>query len=51
VERAFGRLKNEAGLAPLRVRGIERVQLHADLCILATLAQALARARIVSQAA
>jgi hypothetical protein len=40
---AFGRLKNEAGLAPIRVRGIERVQLHADLCILATLAQALSR--------
>ena len=45
VERAFGRLKNEAGLAPLRVRGLERVQLHADLTILATLVQALARAR------
>lgn len=45
VERAFGRLKNEAGLKPLRVRGRERVQLHADLCILATLAQALALAR------
>jgi hypothetical protein len=45
VERAFGRLKNEAGLAPLRVRGIEKVALHADLCILATLASALARAR------
>lgn len=51
VERCFGRLKNEAGLAPLRVRGIERVQLHADLCILTTLAQALARARAVPLAA
>jgi hypothetical protein len=51
VERAFGRLKNEAGLAPIRVRGIEKVQLHADLCILATLAQALARARAVALAA
>ncbi len=51
VERAFGRLKNEAGLAPLRVRGIEKVALHADLCILATLVQALARARAVPLAA
>lgn len=51
VERAFGRLKNEAGLAPLRVRGIERVRLHADLTILATLASALARARAVPLAA
>ncbi|HMI98601.1 MAG TPA: transposase [Gaiellaceae bacterium] len=51
VERAFGRLKNEAGLAPLRVRGLERVALHADLCILATLASALARARAVPLAA
>jgi hypothetical protein len=51
VERAFGRLKHEAGLGPLRVRGWERVQLHADLCILATLASALARARAVPLAA
>lgn len=51
VERAFGRLKNEAGLAPLRVRGIEKVALHADLCILATLASALARTRAVPLAA
>ncbi|MGH3134273.1 MAG: transposase [Gaiellaceae bacterium] len=51
VEREFGRLKQEYGLAPLRVRGLERVALHADLCILATLAQALARARAVSLAA
>jgi Transposase DDE domain len=51
IERAFGRLKNEAGLAPLRVRGLDRVQLHADLCILATLASALARARAVPLAA
>jgi hypothetical protein len=28
-------LKNEYGLAPLRVRGLERVALHADLTILA----------------
>ena len=45
VERAFGRLKHECGLAPLRVRGIERVQLHADLTILAQLASALARSQ------
>jgi len=51
VERAFGRLKHEYGLGPLRVRGIERVALHADLCILATLASALARARAMPLAA
>src|SRR5205807_10577599 len=51
VEREFGRLKHEGGLAPLRVRGLERVQLHADLCMLATLAQALSRARAVPLAA
>ena len=33
IERAFGDLKNEYGLALLRVRGLERVHLHADLCI------------------
>jgi hypothetical protein len=37
VEREFGRLKNEWALAPLRVRRIERVRLHADLTILAKL--------------
>jgi hypothetical protein len=51
VEREFGRLKNEYGLAPLRVRGRERVALHADLCILARLGVALARARAVPLAA
>lgn len=45
VERAFGDLKNHYGLAPLRVRGLARVQLHADLTMLARLAQALSRAR------
>ena len=34
VERAFGRMKNDAGLAPVRVRRIECVRLHADLTIL-----------------
>ena len=51
VEREFGRLKNEWGLLPLRVRGLERVQLHADLTILAKLACALARARAAPLAA
>jgi hypothetical protein len=51
VEREFGRLKHEWGLGPLRVRGIEKVQLHADLVILARLASALARARAVPLAA
>jgi hypothetical protein len=51
VERTFGRLKYGYGLAPLRTRGIERVQVHADLCILAQLAQALSRARAVPLAA
>jgi len=45
VEREFGRLKHEWALLPLRVRGIERVRLHADLTILAKLACALAKAR------
>jgi hypothetical protein len=51
VERCFGRLKNEYGLKPLRLRGKERVALHADLTMLAVLAQALARARVVPLAA
>ena len=38
-------LKHDYGLAPLRVRGLGRVQLHADLTMLARLAQALSRAR------
>lgn len=45
IEREFGTLKHYVGLAPLRVRGIERVALHADLVMLARLAQALSRAR------
>ena len=51
VEREFGNLKHNFGLAFLRVRGIERVRLHADLCILARRALALERARGVSLAA
>ncbi|HEV7481505.1 MAG TPA: transposase [Solirubrobacterales bacterium] len=45
VEREFGRLKNEWGLKPLRVRGLDRVRLHAALTILTKLACALSRAR------
>jgi hypothetical protein len=51
VEREFGRLKHEWALAPLRVRGLDRVRLHADLTILAKLATALSRARAVPLAA
>ncbi|MDQ2761129.1 MAG: transposase [Actinomycetota bacterium] len=45
VECEFGRLKHEWGLLPLRVRRLDRVQLHADLTILAQLSCALARSR------
>lgn len=45
VEREFGRLKHSFGLKPLRVRGLDRVRLHADLTILTKLSCALARAR------
>jgi hypothetical protein len=51
VEREFGRLKHDYGLAPLRVRGLARVQLHVDLTILARLALALGRAQEISLAA
>ena len=51
VEREFGRLKHEWSLLPLRVRGIGRVQLHADLTILACLTTRLARARSLPLAA
>jgi hypothetical protein len=47
VEREFGRLKHEWALLPLRVRGLDRVRLHADLTILAKLATPLSRARAV----
>lgn len=50
VEREFGRLKHEWALLPLRVRGVERVRLHADLTILAKLASTLERARALSAA-
>jgi transposase len=51
VEREFGRLKNDWALSPLRVRGLDRVRLHADLTILAKLACTLSRARAVPLAA
>jgi IS5 family transposase len=51
VERQFGRLKHEWALAPLRVREIERVRLHADLTIMAQLICALDRERVTSLAA
>jgi hypothetical protein len=35
VEAGFGSLKHEWSLLPRRVRGLDRVQLHADLTILA----------------
>ena len=47
VEREFGRLKHQYGFAFLRVRGIKRVQLHADLTMLARLSLALIRARAI----
>lgn len=48
VEREFGRLKHDWALGPLRVRGLDRVRLHADLTILTKLACALARARAIA---
>jgi hypothetical protein len=51
VEREFGRLKHNYGLAFLRVRGSERVRLHADLTMLGRLALELAKARAVPLAA
>jgi IS5 family transposase len=43
VERAFGRLKHEWAMLPLRVRGIAKVKLHVDLTILTKLSCALLR--------
>ena len=51
VEREFGRLKHDYSLAPLRVRGLGRAQLHADLVMLARLAATLAKARVIPLAA
>jgi hypothetical protein len=51
VERGFGRVKDDWALAPLRVRGLDRVRLHADLTILTEPAYALSRTRPVPVAA
>lgn len=51
VESLFGALKTYYGLTPIRVRGLAKVQLHADLTILARLALGLARAHEASLAA
>ena len=50
VEREFGRLKHEFGLA-VRVRRLPKVRLTADMCKLARLGLALERARAVPLAA
>lgn len=49
VERENGRLKHEHGLASLRVRGLARVRLHADLTILGRLGTALIRVRVAQR--
>jgi hypothetical protein len=51
VERENGRLKHDYALAPLRVRGLDRIRLHADLVMLARLALALNRAQTMAVAA
>jgi transposase len=51
VERGFGRLKNDWGMLPLRVRRLPRVALHVNLTILAELADAALRAGTVDKAA
>jgi hypothetical protein len=45
IEKEFAHLKREHALAMLRVRGLERVQLHVDLTLMARLALALDRAQ------
>jgi len=44
VEHEFGTLKHQWGMLPLRIRRLARVQVHVDLTILATLADAVVRA-------
>jgi hypothetical protein len=51
VEREFGRLKHDYGLTPLRMRGLGRVALHADLVVMARLSLALTRSRADAMAA
>lgn len=49
VERLFGSLKHNYGLV-IRVRGLRKVQLHADLTMVALLTQALGCARTATLA-
>jgi Transposase DDE domain len=51
VEREFAYLKTNYYLTPLRLRGLAKVQLRADLTIIARLGQALSRTRAVPLAA
>jgi hypothetical protein len=51
VERAFAHLKTYWALADLRVRGLDKVRVHADLTMLARLGCALTQARTVQLAA
>lgn len=51
VERAFGELKHEWAMLPLRVRSLSAVALHVDLTILARLGAALTTARQAALAA
>jgi Transposase DDE domain len=51
IEKEFAHCKREHGLAALRVRGLERVQLHVELTMLARLALANHRARVMPLAA
>jgi hypothetical protein len=50
IEKEFAHLKREHALAALRVRGLDRVQLHVDLTLLARLALTLNRAQEVALA-
>jgi hypothetical protein len=51
AERAFATLKTYHGLTPIRVQGLAKVQLHADLTILARLAHSLVSVRALPIAA
>lgn len=51
IEKEFAHCKREHGLAVLRVRGLERVQLHVELTMLARLALAAHRSEAVALAA
>jgi hypothetical protein len=51
IEKEFAHCKREHGLAVLRVRGLERVQLHVDLTVLARLSLALSRSQEAALAA